>query len=179
MKRELSRFTAGDFIRGRSKFALATWFIIQNLFFKNFLMPARGRVILLQIFGAKIGKGVQIRRGVRVHFPWNLEIGDDCWIGEEVWFINHVSVSIADNVAISQGAIISSGGHDHNSRSLTYKHAPVIVKSGAWVCLDAKVLPGTVIGECSVIAAGEVARGVIPDYSMLIGGQLKKIDPPT
>jgi putative colanic acid biosynthesis acetyltransferase WcaF len=177
--RKLSDFASIDYIRGRSKFTLSIWFIIQNLFFKNFLMPARGRVLLLRLFGAKIGGHVQIRRGVRVHFPWNLEIGNDCWIGEEVWFISHVSISIADNVAISQRAIISSGGHDHKSLSLAYKHAPVIIKAGAWVCLDAKVLPGTVIGEFSVIAAGEVARGVIPDYSMLIGGQLKKIDPPT
>ena len=125
-----------------------------------------------------MGTGVSIRRGVRVHFPWNLEIGDQCWIGEEVWFMNHEKVTIGSNVCISQRSIICSGGHDYRSSSLEYAHKPVKIKDGAWVCLDAKVLPGVTIGECSVVSAGEIARKSLPDYSMLVGGQVRPIDPP-
>ena len=136
------------------------------------------RQLLLRLFGASIGSGVSIRRGVRVHFPWNLEIGDDCWIGEEVWFINHEKITIGSNVCISQRSIICSGGHDYRSASLEYAHKPVVIKDGAWVCLDAKVLPGVTIGECSVVSAGEIARKSLPDYSMLVGGQVRPIEPP-
>lgn len=114
-----------------------------------------------------------------MHFPWNLEIGDDCWIGEEVCFINHEKVVIGNNICISQRAIICSGGHDYRSVSLAYQHSPITFGDGAWVCLDAKILPGTRIGNGSVIAAGEVARGNIPDFHMLIGGKLKAIEPPS
>ena len=134
--------------------------------------------VLLRIFGSKIGANVLIRRGVRVHFPWNLEIGDDCWIGEEVWFINHEKVRIGSNVCISQRSIICSGGHDYRSASLEYAHKPIEIKDGAWVCLDAKVLPGVTIGECSVVSAGEIVRKTVPDYSMLISGEIRPIDPP-
>ena len=53
-----------------------------------------------------------------------------------------------------------------------------MIKDGAWVCLDAKVLPGVTIGECSVVSAGEIVRKSLPDYSMLVGGQVRQIDPP-
>lgn len=125
-----------------------------------------------------MGRRVLIRRGVGVHFPWNLEIGDDCWIGEEVWFINHEKVSIGSNVCISQRAIICSGGHDYRSASLEYAHKPIVIKDGAWICLDAKVLPGVTIGECCVVSAGEIVRKSLPNYSMLVVGKVRPINPP-
>jgi putative colanic acid biosynthesis acetyltransferase WcaF len=121
---------------------------------------------------------VFIRRGVKVHFPWNLEIGDDCWIGEEVWIINHEKIRIGSNVCISQSSIVCSGSHDYLSATLEYAHKPIEIKDGAWICLDAKVLPGVTIGECSVVSAGEVVRKSIPDYSMLVGGEIRPIDAP-
>jgi hypothetical protein len=39
-------------------------------------------------------------------------------------------------------------------------------------------LPGVTIGECSVVSAGEVVRKSIPDYSMLVDGEIRPIDPP-
>jgi putative colanic acid biosynthesis acetyltransferase WcaF len=160
------------------KFRIGIWFIIQHSVFINFLCPSLLRSLTLRFFGASIGQDVIIRRGVRVHFPWNLVIGDNCWIGEEVWFINHEKVTIGSDVCISQRSIICSGGHDYRSASLEYAHKPVVIKAGAWVCLDAKVLPGVTIGECSVVSAGEIARKSLPDYSMLVGGEVHPIDPP-
>lgn len=175
MKRTLTNFKGSkDF----NLVAFAFWWVISNIIFANAFTPSLLRQKILRIFGAKVGSGVTIRRGVRVHFPWNLEIGDDCWIGEEVWFINHEKVTIGSNVCISQRSLICSGGHDYRSASLEYAHKPIEIKDGAWVCLDAKVLPGVTIGECSVISAGEVVRKSVPDYSMLVGGQIRPIDPP-
>lgn len=125
-----------------------------------------------------MGRGVLIRRGIRVHFPWNLEIGNDSWIGEEVWFVNHEKITIGTDVCISQRSIICSGSHDYRSSSLEYAHKPIVIKDGAWVCLNAKVLPGVTIGECSVVSAGEIVRESLPDYSMLVGGQVRQINPP-
>jgi putative colanic acid biosynthesis acetyltransferase WcaF len=159
-------------------FKVVAWSVIQNFLFKSVLIPSILRVSILRIFGATIGKNLLLRRGIRIHFPWNLEIGDDCWIGEEVWFINHEKITIRSNVCISQRSIICSGSHDYRSASLDYSHKPIEIKDGAWVCLDAKVLPGVTIGECSVVSAGEVARKSLPDYSMLVGGQIRPIDPP-
>ena len=149
-----------------------------NDFLNTFVGGNQLRILLLRAYGAKIGSGVLVRRGVKVHFPWNLEIGDDCWIGEGVWFINHDKVVIGSNVCISQQSIICSGGHDYRSAHLAYQHKSIHIKDGAWVCLNAKVLPGITIGKCSVISAGEIVRKSVPDNSMLIEGKIREIAVP-
>lgn len=160
------------------KLRFGIWFLFQHFIFKSIFLPSILRAKLLRLFGGSIGEDTIIRRGIRVHLPWNLEIGDNCWIGEEVWFINHEKVKIGSNVCISQRSIICSSGHDYRSASLEYAHRPIEIKDGAWVCLDAKVLPGVTIGECSVVSAGEIVRKSVPDYSMLIAGEIRPIDPP-
>ena len=178
MNRDLSAFSGGTNVALLRKIQLGTWFWVQHLIFKSAFTPSSLRSLLLKLFGASVGSGVLIRRGVRVHFPWKLEIGDDCWIGEEVWFINHEKITIGSNVCISQRSIICSGGHDYRSASLEYAHKPVTIKDGAWVCLDAKVLPGVTIGECSVVSSGEIAKKSLPAHSILVDGQVRSIDPP-
>ena len=178
MKRELSSFSGGSGFTIVKKIRIGSWFVCQHIFFMSALFPASLRPSILRLFGASVGQSVLIRRGVRVHFPWNLTIGDDCWIGEEVWLINHEKVTIGSDVCISQRSIICSGGHDYRSASLEYAHKAVSIKDRAWVCLDAKVLPGVTIGECSVVSAGEIVRKSLPDYSILVGGQVRPINPP-
>ena len=178
MQRSLRMFSGGTGFTLRTKFLIGIWFPFQHLIFKSSLLPSSLRPLLLNIFGASVGRRVFIRRGVKVHFPWNIEIGDDCWIGEEVWFINHEKITIGSDVCISQRAIICSSGHDYRSSSLEYSHKPIRIKDGAWVCLDAKVLAGVSLGECSVVSAGEIVRKSIPDYSLLLGGEVKLINPP-
>jgi putative colanic acid biosynthesis acetyltransferase WcaF len=174
----LRAFSGGADFTLRAKMLVGIWFPFQHLIFKSVLLPSSLRPLFLKIFGASIGRRVFIRRGVKVHLPWNLEIGDDCWIGEDVWFINHEKIRIGSNVCISQNSIVCSGSHDYRSSSLEYAHKPIEIKDGAWICLNAKVLPGVTIGECSVVSAGEVARKSVPDYSMLIGGKIRPIRPP-
>ena len=174
--RKLKNFKARR-ISIREKLILLAW-IFTSKFLSSKFVNSRVRSSGIRIFGAQVGKNCTLKSGIKVMYPWNLEIGDDCWIGEEVWFISHEKIKIGSNVCISQRSIICSGGHDYRSVSLEYAHKPIEIKDGAWVCLDAKVLPGVTIGECSVVSAGEVARKSVPDFSMLVGGEIRQIDPP-
>ena len=154
---------------------LFLWWIVQNLFFKSFLVPSKIRVILLRTFGAKIGNSVIVRRGVRVHFPHNLVVGNNVWIGEDVWIINHAVIHIGSNVCISQSAVLCSSGHDFLSPSLQYKHAEIKIADGAWICLKATLLSGSHIGCNSVVSAAEVFSGVLPDSYIFRNGINSKI----
>lgn len=160
------------------RFKLFFWFFVGSSFVKSRFIPSILRKRILIFFGAHLGNRAVLRPGIKIHFPWNLEVGDDCWIGEDVWFINHERIKIGSNVCISQRSIVCSGGHDYRSSSLNYAHKAIEIKDGAWICLDAKVLPGVTIGECSVVSAGEVVRKSLPDFTMLVGGQIRPIDPP-
>ncbi len=176
--RSLAKFSLDSQRSWRTILKLTLWFSLGSYFVKSNFTPNLLRKAILLFFGAHLGKRIVLRRGIRVHFPWNLIIGDDCWIGEEVWFINHEKIKIGSNVCLSQRSIICSGGHNYRSASLEYAHKPIEIKDGAWICLDAKVLPGVTIGECSVVSAGEVVRKSIPAYSMLVGGEIFPINAP-
>ena len=160
----------------RMNFKAGLWWFIQNTVFPFFLFPSSLRVVTLRLFGAKIGKSVLIRNGVRIHFPWNLRIGNDCWIGEQVWLINHELIEIGSNVCISQRAIICSSGHDFRSASLAYKHKPIEIQDGAWICLQSTILAGSVIGRNSVVSAGETFKGKLAEDSIFANKETKKIN---
>lgn len=176
--RDLNLFRSDIDYLVSQRFQIFLWVLIQHFFFSKFFLPRKFRPFLLRLAGAKIGEGVIIKSGVKIHLPFNLEVGDHTWIGENSWILNHAKVRIGSNVCISQRVVICSSSHEYESKSLDYAHAPIQIHNGAWICLDAKVLPGVTIGECSVVSAGEIVRRALPDYSMLVGGQIRAIEPP-
>ncbi len=61
----------------------ALWMIVRaGLFRPSFHNWYGWRRLLLQLFGAKLGKGVRIRPTAFVEIPWNLSVGDDVVIGD-------------------------------------------------------------------------------------------------
>ena len=60
------------------------WRVIGFPLLSSFIPGTLWRKILLIIFGSKIGKGGRIKPYVKITYPWKLEIGNHCWIGEEV-----------------------------------------------------------------------------------------------
>src|SRR5882672_9870749 len=111
----LDLYKAKDFDRGRSRWVEATWLLAQSILLASPLWGTRLRVIVLQLFGARIGRGVTIKPGVRVKFPWRLKIGNHCWIGEDVWLDNLAEILIGDHCCLSQGAYLCTGSHDWSS----------------------------------------------------------------
>ena len=173
MKRDLSEFKDKN---SRSfKLRHICWWFLQNLVFKTFWFPSKARVTALRIFGAEIGQHVLIRRGVRVHFPEKLTIGDNSWIGEDVWFINHEVIDVGSNVCVSQSVVICSSSHDFRTSSLDYKHRRIEIRDGAWICLKATILAGARVGVNSVVSAGEVLSGDLKDEHIFVNGLDKPI----
>jgi putative colanic acid biosynthesis acetyltransferase WcaF len=127
---------------------------------------------MLRLFGARIGANVIMRPRLRVKFPWNLEVGDNCWIGEGVWIHNQDLVTVEDNVVVSQEAFITTGSHDiYESMDLVVK--PVIIRQGAWVTTRCIVLQGVEIGQNAVLTPGSVANKSLPSGSIYGGNPAK------
>jgi putative colanic acid biosynthesis acetyltransferase WcaF len=150
----------------RPKFLILLWIVCEFLFVTNSLqLSSRIRVSALRLFGANIGKQVIMRPRLRVKFPWNLTVGDNCWIGEGVWIHNQDSVTIGNDVCISQETFITTGSHAfRDDMSLLTK--PILIESGVWICSRAIVTMGVAIGKSAVVPAGAVVSKSIPAGSI-------------
>lgn len=153
----LDRFTAGGFDRGRSGLIEALWVVAQALLVRCFIPGSAHRRLLLRAFGARIGRGVVIKPGVRVKFPWRLTIGDHTWIGEGVWIDNLAPVQIGRHCCISQDAYLCTGSHDWSVPSFDLVVKPIEIRDGAWIAARATVGPGVIVHDGAVLALGSVA----------------------
>lgn len=166
-ERHLRDFSAAGYDKGRSMLVQALWFASSNLLFMRWWCPARLRPVILRAFGASIGKEVFIRHGVRVLWPWKLAVGDSCWIGEGVWFLNLERICIQHDVCLSQDVYLIAGSHDRLSPSMEYKNRPINVGESAWIAVRATVLAGVNIGRGAVVGAGVVVARDVPEGALL------------
>lgn len=152
----LKEFTGRGYSKGRALPWVVVWFTFSNLIFQKWWFPAVLRPYALRLFGAKIGRGVHVRNGVRIHWPWKLTVGDSCWLGEGVWLLNLERIVLGDNVCLSQEAFLCTGSHDRRSKSFEFDNGPITVGDRAWVAARALVLRGSVVDENTVVSAGSV-----------------------
>lgn len=111
--------------------------------------------------------GVRIGRNV---YMGNLVILD----GEYPEFIE-----IEDEVSIGPGVSIMahSGASPFHQRFKIYHDNPkkVTIKRGAWIASNAIILPGVMVGEGAIVAAGSVVSRDVPPYTMVGGNPARPI----
>ena len=155
---------------GRSSVWQLTWFLIGLPILRCSMLPSSSfRSWLLKLFGAQIGSGVVIKPGVRVKYPWHLEIGNNCWIGEDCWIDNLTTVHLGNDVCLSQSVYICTGNHDWTDPSFGLLVKPIVLNDGAWAGARSILTPGAVLGHCAIAAAGSVVMKTIPAYEIYAG----------
>lgn len=175
MKTELSRFDNSWYQSGTSWKRLL-WYFVNVLVMKNGWLPISGlKVRVLHAFGAKVGKGVNIKPCVNVKYPWNLSIGDHSWIGENVWIDNLTYITIGSNVCISQGAMLLCGNHDYKRPTFDLMVKPIVIEDGAWIGAQSTVCPGVTMHSHSVLAVGSVASKDLMPFSIYRGNPAVKV----
>jgi putative colanic acid biosynthesis acetyltransferase WcaF len=150
------------------------WFLVGLPLLRASWIPFSGmRRELLCLFGAKISRGVIIKPGVRVKYPWRLQVGEHCWIGEDVWIDNLARVEIGANVCISQGAYLCTGNHDWSDPAFGLLIRPIVIREGGWVGAKATICPGVEMGPGAVAAAGSVVTERLEPYTVYAGNPAK------
>lgn len=168
-KTDLSSFE-NKWYRPGSKLKIGIWYLINLLFFKSSLNPfSKLKVLLLRLFGAKVGKGVVIKPNVNIKYPWFLELGNHVWIGEEVWIDNLTKVVIQSNVCISQGAMLLTGNHNYKKSSFDLIVGDITLEEGVWIGAKSVVCPGVTCHSHSVLAVGSVATKNLEAYTIYQG----------
>jgi len=179
---DLSGYSTGDFRRGASPLKEGAWWMVRALFFLTPLpWPSGLRAALLRLFGAEVGRGVVIRAGVNITFPWRFRAGDHVWIGEEALILSLARVSIESNCCISQRAFLCTGSHDFASPAFTLDTRPITIREGSWVAACAFIAPGVSVGPASMVAAGSFALADVPPGVIVRGNPavvVKRTDQP-
>lgn len=176
MARLLKKYQKGDYSPGRSLLIIGLWYITSILFFRNpFVISSSFKVLILKVFGAKIGRGVCIKPNVTIKFPWKLKIGNHSWIGERVWIDNHHLVEIGSNVCISQRAMVLCGNHNYTSPFFDLITQPVYIGDGAWIGAGAMICPGTMMHKGAILTVGSVSKKILLEYTVYRGNPAKAI----
>jgi putative colanic acid biosynthesis acetyltransferase WcaF len=88
MQIDLSKYSIGNYKAG-PRFKVITRYLFNYfIFFSIIPFPSGFKVMLLRLFGTRVGTGVVIKPKVRIKNPWRLMMGNYCWVGEGVWIDN-------------------------------------------------------------------------------------------
>lgn len=166
---QLDKFNNPAFDRGRPAWMEALWLAAQWLFVSSWLPGSRHRRFLLHLFGARIGEGFVAKPGVKVKFPWKLEVGDHVWLGEGVWIDNLDQVRLGSHVCVSQGAYLCTGSHNWTAETFDLVTRPIVIEDQTWIGAKAMLAPGTIVREGAVLSLGSVAKGELQQWTVYVG----------
>ena len=165
----LSGYDNRKFDRGSSRVVEFLWLLVDIALVRSRIPGYAHRRLILRAFGARVGKRVLIKPGVRIKFPWRLKIGNDSWIGEDVWIDNLETVQIGENCCISQGAYICTGNHDWGTSGFDLIVKPVNIEDAAWIGAKSVVGPGIKVGKGAVLSIGSVATEDLASWGIYQG----------
>ncbi len=103
--------------------------------------------------GVTIGKGVMLgfRCTLDHAYPEYITLKDNSALAGNVYLIAH------------------SNPYKHFKGRLLSYVAPIVIEEGAWVGVNATILPGVTIGKNSVVSAGAVVTENVPDNCIVAG----------
>ncbi len=143
-------------------------------------MKLRGA--LVRPFFGSCGKCLTLERNLHFHYPHNIFLGENVFIGTGSIFLAIGKIHIADTVLIAPYCVIATGNHTYSNgafRNGPQDVRPVSVGRGSWLGAHVMLTPGAVVGSGSCVAAGAVVVGKIDD-NVLVGGTparvIKKIN---
>lgn len=169
-KTDLSLYDNAWFNPGGNALKRWLWYIINALVFNSYFVPISGpKRMILNMFGAKIAKGVVIKPKVNIKYPWHLHIGENTWIGEEVWIDCLTTVKIGANCCLSQGAMLLTGNHDYTKTAFDLMVKPIELEDGVWIGAKAVVCPGVICKTHSVLSVSSIATKSLEPYTIYCG----------
>ncbi len=133
------------------------------------------RRFILRMFGAKVGRNVNIANTAVVYFPWNLEVGNWTAIGEHAYIYNLGTIIIGEKATISQRVHLCAGSHDYKDTAMRLLTPPISIGSQVWICADAFVGPNVIVGEGAVVGACAVASKNVEPWTVVAGNPAKFI----
>lgn len=135
----------------------------------QWMLPNGWRIMLLRLFGAKIGRRCLICRGAKFYAPWNFECGDFVCVGPRVEVYCKDNVIVGNQVVISQDAYLCTASHDITSPIMKLITKPIRIGDNVWIAAKATILPGVMVGDGAVIGACAVVAKEVRPWAIAVG----------
>ncbi|MDO7907206.1 putative colanic acid biosynthesis acetyltransferase [Paenibacillus sp. JX-17] len=169
-KVRLDRYDQSWYSRGRGGMIVLLWWFIQGTLFRFSLHPMyRWRAFLLRLFGADVGRGVQVRSTAKFTYPWKVRIGEYSWIGDHVEFYSLDEIQVGSHCVISQNSYLCTGSHNIRDPHFGLVTKPITIGDGAWIASDVFVYPGVDIGVMGAVAARSTVTRNVPSNEIHAG----------
>ena len=148
------------------------WFLFRPF---NLNVFRSWRVVVLRVFGAKLGAKSNIYASVKIWAPWNLEMGAFSCLGPNVDCYNQGKITIGANTTISQKAYLCASSHDISDNKHTLTLHPIVIEDQVWVAADAFIGPGVFIKQGAVVGARSAVFKNIDSWTVVGGNPAKFI----
>lgn len=110
----------------------------------------------------------------------SLKIGDRVYFNEDAMISCKSNIVIGDGCQFGPNVKIFDNNHKFNADSgvtSEHKSAPIYIGENCWIGANVVILKGVTIGKNSVIGAGCVVTGKIPECSIVRQGRDLHIEP--
>lgn len=160
-----------------NKIARLLWNMFYYFLFRPWGFPIfnKWRLMILRLFGAKIGRGSVVHSTVQIWAPWNLEIGYRTAIAPHVKLYNPDLIRIGNKCVVSQFSYLCTASHDITDEKNPLITSPVILQDKSWVAADAFVGMGVTICEGAVVGARAAVFKDVEAWTVVGGNPAKFI----
>lgn len=137
--------------------------------------PEELRKMMSWLIGKRVDDTFRLFPPFYTDFGKNMTIGKNVFINSGCHFQDQGGIVIGDGALIGHNVVLATINHSlvpsENRRNY---YAPIKIGSNVWIGSNATILPGVMIDEWAVVAAGAVVSKDVPAYTV-VGGIPAKV----
>jgi|SRR3990167_504456 len=126
------------------------------------------------------GKDIKMLKAPNISMPEKVSIGDNCYIGQNLYWTSEGGIEIGNNCDLSDEMIIYTWEHDFKSDLLPFNRRKLCkgikIGNNVWIGRRVWIRGGITIGDGAVIGMGAVVTKDVPSLAIVVGNPAKIVN---